>query len=284
MTRRSLLSLILFLCLGAGALYSVTATATAGDVTVEHSSRAAATKIKYPGIGVQITRLSGKQSKLKGASRSFKRYVVKRLDEMFVEAGSKQKCATAPSIVIDRFDSRGFVSGGEGSYGPCPGGGYSTLYKQTGSSWEPILGTQDVRYCQDLAFFGVTNFIGGPDCITEDGRAVTYRLKKTAPASPEASARRVARIVGGYPAVPSEAVLTDSAAEEVARLIATNAYVDVDTCVAAGDSDPLAEMLGDAAYGCSVYAYRTPAKQGTKQGFLLRMDDDFVVTDVTFLT
>lgn len=280
MTRRSLLALVLFLSLGAGAL----SFATTGAVAVDHSARAATTKITYPGIGIEITRLSGNQRQLKGAPRGFKRYVVKRLDEMFEEAGSKQKCATAPTIVIKRFDARGFASGGEGSYGPCAGGGYSTLYKQTGSSWEPILGTQDVRYCQDLAFYGVTNFIGGRDCIDEDGANVRYRLKKTAPASAEASARRVARIVGGYPAVPSEDVLTDSAAEEVARLIAKKAYVDVDTCVAAGDSDPLAEMLGDAAHGCSVYAYRTPAKQGTKQGFLLLMDDDFVVTDVTLLT
>lgn len=281
MTRRSLLSLILFLCLGSTALVAVSATASD---PADRKASAAATKITYPGVGVQISRLSGKQSKLKGAPRSFKKYVVRRLDEMFVEAGSKPKCATGPTIVIKRFDARGFASGGEGSYGPCPGGGISTLYTLSDSGWEPILGTQDARYCQDLAFFGVTNFIGGPDCITEDGRAVPYRLKKTAPASPEASARRVARIVGGYPAVPSEDVLTDSAADDVARLIAKNAYVDIDTCVAAGDSDPLAEMLGDAAYGCSVWAYKTPAKEGAKQGFLLRMDDDFVVTDVTFLT
>ena len=114
MTGRSLLSLILFLCLGGGALSSVSATATAGEVTVEHSPRAAATKIDYPGAGIEISRLSGRQSKLEGAPRSFKRYVVKRLDEMFVEAGSRPRCATAPTIVIERFDSRGFASGGLG--------------------------------------------------------------------------------------------------------------------------------------------------------------------------
>lgn len=280
MNRRCLLALLMFLSLGAAALMP----ASAGAASAEQRESHAVTKIKYPGIGIEIARLSGAQSKLEGTSRNFKKFVKARLDVLFEEAGSKPRCAKAPTIVITRYDSRGFASGGEGSYGPCAGGGYAILYKHSASGWEPILGTQDARYCQDLAFYGVTDFIGGRDCITEDGRAIRYHLRKTDTASPEASARRVAGIIGGYPAVPSEDVLTDSAEEKVAKYITASAYVDVDTCVAAGDSDPLAEQLGDAAYGCSVWAYKTPGKQGTKKGFLLRMDDAFVVTDVTMLT
>lgn len=276
MTRRSLLSLILFICLGATAL----APATAGAAPAEHRSAQAVTLVKYPGIGIEISRLSGNQRKLKGAPASFKRYVVARLDALFEEAGSKPRCATAPTIVIKRYDSRGFASGGEGSYGPCAGGGYAILYKHSASGWEPILGTQDVRYCQDLAFYGVTDFVGGPDCITEDGRAIRYHLRTTDTASPEASARRVAGIIGGYPNVSSEDILSPAAAEQVAVLVAKKAYVDVDTCVAAGDPDPLADQLGGSPFGCSVTAYRTPSKKSEIGSFLLRMDQDFVVTEL----
>lgn len=280
MTQRKLISLIVFLVLGASALSpGVAASAPAEG----RDAQQAGAKVKYPGIGVEIVRTSGDERLLKGASRNFKNYINARLDELFDEAGSKPRCAKAPTIVIKRYDGRGFASGGEGSYGPCAGGGYAILYKHSASGWEPILGTQDVRYCQDLAFHGVTDFIGGPDCVTEDGKVIRYHLRKTDTASPEASARRVARLVGGFPSVPSEDVLTSAAAEQVAVLIAKEAYVDVDSCVAAGDSDPLADQLGGSPFGCSVTAYKTPIKKGKKQSFLLRMDDDFVVTEIVEL-
>lgn len=276
MNRRSLLALLMFLSLGVATL----APATAGAAPADKQASQAVTKIKYPGIGIEIARLSGDQRKLKGASAGFKAFIVARLDEMFEDAGSKPRCAEAPTIVIKRYDGRGFASGGEGSYGPCAGGGYAILYKHSDSGWEPILGTQDVRYCQDLAFHGVTDFIGGPDCVTEGGKVIRYHLRQTDTASPEASARRVARFVGGYPSVPSEDVLTPSAAEQVAVLIAKEAYVDVDACVAAGDPDPLADQLGGSPFGCSVTAYKTAFKKGKGQSFLLRMNDDFIVTEL----
>lgn len=275
MSRRSLLSLSAFLVLAASTL----SPATASAVPAEGRAHQAVTKVKYPGNGVEIARLSGEEKSLKGAPRSLKRFIRTRLDELFEEAGAKPRCATAPTIIIDRYDSRGFASGGEGSYGPCPGGGYAIIYKRSDSGWEPILGTQDVRYCQDLAFHGVTDFIGR-DCITEDGRAVRYHLRKTDTASPEASARRVARLVGGYPQVPTQDVLSPSAAEQVAVLIAKESYVDVDSCVAAGDADPLADRLDGSPFGCAVTAYKTPMKKGRKESFLLRMNDDFLVTEL----
>lgn len=276
MNRRSLLALLMFLSLGVAALVP----ATAGAAPADHQKSQEVTKIKYPGKGAEIARLSGDERLLEGASRNFKAFIRARLDEMFEEAGSRPRCATAPTIVIKRYDGRGFASGGEGSYGPCAGGGYAILYKHSDSGWEPILGTQDVRYCQDLAFHGVTDFVGGPDCVTEGGKVIRYHLRQTDTASPHASARRVARFVGGYPSVPSEDVLTPSAAEQVAVLVAKKAYVEVDSCVAAGDPDPLADQLGGSPFGCSVTAYRTAFKKGIKESFLLRMDDDFMVTEL----
>lgn len=276
MIRRCLLAPLMFLTLGtlgAAALLP----ASAGAAPAEQRESHAVTKIKYPGVGIEIARLSGAQRKLEGTPRSFKKFIRARLEELFEEAGSKPRCAKAPTIVIKRYDSRGFASGGEGSYGPCAGGGYAILYKHSATGWEPILGTQDVRYCQDLAFYGVPDFISGPDCITEDGRAIRYHLRKTDTASPEASARRVAGIIGGYPAVPSDDVLAPAAAEQLAVVIARKGYLNVDACFRAGDEGELAAHLGDAPFGCAVTATYTKDKT---ESIMLRMNDDYVVIEL----
>lgn len=276
MTRRMLLPQLMLLALAATALSPAVAGAHPAE---SRPSQQSVKKINYPGKGIEITRLSGDERKLKGTSPSFKKFVRARLDELFEEAGSKSRCATSPTVIVDRYHSKGFATVGEGWYGKCPSGGYAAIYAKTDSGWQQILSTQDVRYCQDLAFWGVPDFIG-VDCINENGRAIRYHLRKTDTASPEASARRVARLVGGYPPVPSVDVLTPSAAEQIAVLVAKKAYVEVDSCVAAGDSDPLADQLGRSPFGCSV----TASKAGKKETFLLRMDQDFVVTDVVSLT
>lgn len=273
MIRRCLLALLMFLSLGAAALMP----ASAGAAPVEQRESHSVTKIKYPGIGIEVVRLSGAQRKLEGTSRSFKKFVKARLDVLFEEAGSKPRCAKAPTIVIKRYDSRGFASGGEGSYGPCAGGGYAILYKHSASGWEPILGTQDARYCQDLAFYGVTDFIGGPQCVTEQEKVVRYHLAGADTVSPEASGRRVEGIASGFPLVPSDDVLTPAAAEQLAVVIARKGYLNVDACFRAGDAGELASHLGDAPYGCAGTA---TYKKGKAESIMLRMDDDFVVTEL----
>ena len=115
MTRRGILALIVFLCLSATGVVSVSATAAdhadrSESLSSKAAAKAATNKITYRGRGVEIARLSGNQRQLKGAPRAFKKYVVKRLDEMFTEAGSAKRCATAPTIVIKRFDARGFAT------------------------------------------------------------------------------------------------------------------------------------------------------------------------------
>lgn len=285
MTRRGILALIVFLCLSATGLVSVSATAAdpadrSESLSSKAAAKAATNKITYRGRGVEIARLSGNQRQLKGAPRAFKKYVVKRLDEMFTEAGSAKRCATAPTIVIKRFDARGFASGSEGSFGPCPSGGSAVIYKKSGSTWEPILSTQDVRYCQDLAFYDVNAFIAGRDCIDVDGQNVRYRLNQTAKNSPEATARRVARLVGGFPIVPSEAILTPAAEDQVAELSTTKGYVEVGACVAEGDPVPLADKLGGSDFGCEMTAWATTTREGAKESYVLRMDDDFVAKEL----
>ena len=200
-----------------------------------------------------------------------------RLDVLFEDAGSKPRCAASPTVVVDRYHSAGFASAGEGWYGKCPGGGYAVIYEKAASGWRQILGTQEARFCQDLAWYGVPRFIGGSTCITEAFKEVGYRPATSDTTSPEASARRVISILGGNPIVPAEEVLEPAASEQLAVLIARQGYLSVDACFSAGDSGPVAAHLGDAAYGCAVTA---TYKKDKSESYMLRMDDDCVVTEL----
>lgn len=274
MTRRSLLSLIVFLCLGASALAPVSAGAAPPE---GRTARAAVAKIDYPGNGIEIARQSGAQRRLTGTPRSFKKFVTARLDVLFDQAGSKPRCAASPTIVVDRYHGDGWASAGEGWYGACPEGGYAVIYERARSGWQQILGTQEARFCQDLAWYGVPAFIGGRRCLDEELDQVRYHRGKADTASPDATARRVISIVGGNPIVPQDDVLQPAAAEQLAVVIARKGYLSVDACVAAGDGGPVAAHLGAAPYGCAVTA---TYKKNKAESILLRMTDDFLVTEL----
>lgn len=273
MTRRSLLSFVLFVCLGA----TLPASSSAGAAPVEGRHQLAVTRIDYPGHGVEVARLSGDQRKLEGTPRSFKRFVRARLDVLFEEAGSKPRCASSPTVVVDRYDGRGWARAGEGWYGECPAGGYAVIYDRTGSGWRQILGSQDVRFCQDLAWYGVPRFIAGAKCLTEGLSAVRYRNHDDTTGSPEASARRAVSIISGLPILPEAKVILPAALTQLHALGDKGAYIAVGECVAAGDGSPLAAQLGDSPYGCTVTA--TYGKNRS-ESIMLRMSGDFLVTEL----
>jgi hypothetical protein len=279
MTRRSLLSLILLVCLGA----TVLAPSSAGAAQVESRHRQAVTQINYPGYGIQVARLSGDQRKLTGTSGSFRRFVKARLDVLFEEAGSKPRCATSPTVVVDRYDSRGWAKAGEGWFGKCPAGGYAVIYDKTRSGWRQILGSQDVRFCQDLAWYGVPRFIAGAKCLTEDLSVVRYKTHDETIGSPEATARRAISIVSGLPILPEEHVILPAALTQLQALTDKAAHVTVGECVAAGDDSPLAVHLGGAPYGCAVTATYTRGKRETTESIMFRMHadgDNLLVTEL----
>ena len=273
MTRRSLLSLILFGCLGVTAL----APSSAAAAPVESRHHQAVNKINYPGHGIEITRLSGDQRKLRGTPGSFKRNVLARLNVLFEEAGSKPRCATSPTVVVDRYDSRGWAKAGEGWYGRCPAGSYAVIYEKTGSGWRQILGSQEARFCQDLAWYGVPGFIAGAKCLTEDFSVVRYQPHDDTIGSPEATARRAISILSGVPILPEAHVILPAALAQLQALSEKGAYVTVGECIAAGDGSPLAVHLGDAPYGCAVTATYGKNKS---ESIMLRMSDDFLVTEL----
>jgi hypothetical protein len=273
MTRRSLLSFVLFVCLGA----TVLAPSSAGATPVESRLHGAVTRVDYPGHGIEVARLSGDQRRLAGTPRSFKRFVRARLDVLFEEAGSKPRCATSPTVVVDRYDSRGWARAGEGWYGRCPAGGYAVIYDKTRSGWRQILGSQDVRFCQDLAWYGVPRFIAGAKCLTEELSAVRYKTHDDTTGSPEATARRAISIISGLPILPATKVVLPAALTQLQALGEKGAYLAENECVAAGDGSPLAVHLGDAPVGCAVTA--TYGKNRS-ESIMLRMSDDLLVTEL----
>lgn len=246
----------------------------------------AATRIDFPGRGVEVRRGSGDERRLRGTTADFRRFVRARLDRLFREAGSRPRCATSPTVVVQRFQGSGdsaWATAGEGWYSPCPAGGYAVLYERTGSGWRAVLGTQEARFCQDLAWYGVPVFVAGRTCLTEDFRQVGYRSHGDVGASPEATARRAVSAAGGHRIVPSRHVSTTAAREQLAALVDHGAYLEVGDCVVAGDDDPLAAQLGDATYGCEVTATH---RRRADASYLLRMEtvgEDVVATDVVAL-
>lgn len=258
MIRRPLLALLILVGLGATTLTPVSSGATPS----EHRFAQAVTKVNYPGTGIAITRTSGDERKLEGASRSFKKFVKARLEVLFKEAGSKPRCAASPTVVVDRYHSGGFASAGEGWYGKCPAGGYAVIYKLADDGWQQILGTQEARFCQDLAWWGVPRFIGGSKCLTENFKAIRYRPADTEAASPEATARRVLSLSGGAPILPAEDIIVPAAEAQLEALIDDGAYLTVEEC------------LSD---GCEVTA---TYKKGKKESLMMRMNADLVVTEI----
>ena len=253
--------------------------AHAGTASTD-TDRRAATRIDYPGHGVEVARLSGDERRLRGTPASFKRFVHARLDRLFREAGSRPRCATAPTVVVERYHGAGWATAGEGWYTPCPQGGYAVIYQRAGSHWRAVLGSQDLRFCQDLAWYGVPGFIAGRSCLTEDLRPVRYRGHDAQGTSPAATARRAVGAAGGLRTVPQRHVSLPQARTQLRALVDGGAYLETGRCIHAGDDDPLAAQLGDAAYGCAVVAsYRRRADET----YLLRMvthDDDVLVTEV----
>ena len=278
MTARSLVASLALACSAVLAVAPTPAVAAAPDAGARPTVR-----IDYPGHGVEIRRGSGDERRLRGTPADFRRFVRARLDVLFRDAGSRPRCATSPTVVVQRFQgsrSAGWASVGEGWYAPCPGGGYAVLYELVGSRWRAILGTQEARFCQDLTWYGVPGFVAGARCLTEDFREVRYRTHDDVGVSPEATARRAVSAAGGHRVLPSRHLTTPAVREQLQRLVDHGAYLAVDRCVRAGDGDPLSASLGDAPYGCGVTATH---QQRPDASFLLRMapvGDDVVITEV----
>ncbi len=284
MTARSLIASLALACSAVLLAAPVPAGAAPGQAPPGSSLRAA-TRVDYPGQGVEVRRGSGDERRLHGTPADLRQFVRARLDVLFRQAGRRPRCATSPTVVVERYQGpgrrgSGWASAGEGWYDPCPGGGYAVLYERVGAHWRAILGTQEARFCQDLAWYDVPGFIAGPTCLTEDFRQVRYDSHHDLGTSREATARRAVSAAGGHRVVPSRHVTTRAAREQLRALVDGGAYLDVGECASAGDDDPLAAHLGDAPYGCAITAtYRRRADAS----YLLRMapvGDDVVVTEV----
>ena len=273
MSRRGLPAAVTLLGLGLSLLTPLTSVARA----LEPPADPVVPRIDYPGHGIEVRRTSGDQRMLAGTPRSFKRFVRARLDVLFEDAGSRPRCATSPTVVVSRYHGGGWARAGEGWYSPCPAGGYAVIYEKASSGWRQVLGTQELRFCQDLAWYRVPRFIAGRTCMNERVKEVRYRRGRSATDSATASARRVASVAHGNPIVPVKEVLTPASEEQLVVVIARKGYVTIEECVRAGDADPAAAHLGGAPHGCRVtVTYR----KGRTESVMLRMDENFVVTEL----
>jgi len=88
--------------------------------------------VTYPGDGVMIQRASGQMKRLNKTSKSFQRFVAKRLDQMWKVEGRLPECATAPAVTVKRWRSDGYASASENGNvigeSVCLGGGAQFIY------------------------------------------------------------------------------------------------------------------------------------------------------------
>jgi len=214
-------------------------------------------KIRYPGRGVVVRRGSGDEQRLTGAPRSLKRFVRARLDTIWKQSGSRPRCATAPTVVVERYHGAGFASVAEGVYNPCPGGGNRATYVFRNGRWRAVLGTQEVLPCADQQWFAVPRFIAGRQCATEgEWDLVPYQLGTYPRSSPEASARRLA----GFPltprtlGIPASGYALRAAADKVRADVKRGAYFSPAGCGVGGDGSAAGEHLEPGAPGCLLRA------------------------------
>lgn len=232
-------------------------------------------KVKYPGAGFQVKRLSGDERRL-DVPRSLKKFIRTRLDELFEEAGGTKRCATAPVVSVNRYHPKGFASVGEGIYGRCAAGGWQSIYVKRSGGWRDVLGTQDVRYCEDLRWWRVPRFVAGGRCIAEDGDLEKYRASGPA-VSPESQTRRAVSLVAGYEVIDTEMLIESETLADLASVHSRAEFLEQTTCATRGDGSTLSDYLGGSAAGCELVA---SYNHGSDEHYVLRMSNTLVITEV----
>jgi hypothetical protein len=131
--------------------------------------------VTYAGFGVQVH--LGEEGKLGATSPAFRRFVHDRLLRLWRLAGSTEKCRPAATVIVKTWTSAGFARAGEGTYSPCPSGGYGQLYLVRDGKWTAprVLGSQEARSCSLMRWFEIPGRVADRACYTDLGRLVKYR-------------------------------------------------------------------------------------------------------------
>ena len=269
MTRRSLLSLILFLCLGATAL----APATAGAAPAEGRSPQAVTRVNYPGQRHRDHSAERRPAQAQGHVAQLQE-VRQRPDSTCCSrrpAASRgaprrpRSSSTATTRPAGRAPARAGTARApraatrSSTRRPIRAGGRSSAPRSA-----LLPGPRVVRRAR---------FIGGPE--------VHHRGLRAGPLPPGGGRDRQPRGLGTprrldrgrqSRSCPPRTSSFLRQPEQLAVVIARKAYLSVDACFTAGDSGPIAAHLGDAPFGCAVTA--TYRKNKT-ESIMLRMTDEF---------
>ena len=131
--------------------------------------------VLYTGNGHEV-RL-GDEDGLGRTGRPFRHFVHHRLRHLWDLSGGQRTCRTAPAVTVEAWTSAGFARVGEGIYDPCPGGGYNQIYVRRDGRWTAprALGTQEVRSCSLMRWFGVPRPIADRQCYGDVGALRPYR-------------------------------------------------------------------------------------------------------------
>jgi hypothetical protein len=131
--------------------------------------------VVYPGFGVSIH--LGEEGRLSETSRGFERFVHARLLHLWKQSGGTQKCRPAPTVTVKSWRADGFARAGEGTYAPCPGGGYDQIYVKKDGTWTAprFLGSQEVRSCSLLRWLGIPLPVADRVCYSDLGDLIKYR-------------------------------------------------------------------------------------------------------------
>ena len=131
--------------------------------------------VVYPGYGLAVH--LGEEGRLAATSRGFREFAHVRLLHLWKLAGGEPKCRLAPTLVVKSWRADGFARAGEGIYAPCPGGGYDQIYVRKDGAWTAprFLGSQEVRSCSLLRWFGIPLPVADRTCYSDFGELITYR-------------------------------------------------------------------------------------------------------------
>jgi hypothetical protein len=144
-------------------------------VLTPSAGAAPARVVVYPGFGQEVT--LGHETGLGQTSKAFRAFVHHRLVRLWRLDGGTAKCRPAPLVAVKAWTSAGFARVGEGTYAPCPGGGYNQLYVVRHGSWTAptVLASQEIRSCSLMRWFDIPLPVADKRCYTDVGGLVAYR-------------------------------------------------------------------------------------------------------------
>lgn len=161
--------------------------------------------LSWDAPGYAVWRHGGRLDDLAGLPSAPRGFLRDRLDQMWVDAGSRAACEHSPTVVVRRYAARGYLLAsreGMEAHGDdparCTRTGRRVIYADWSGGWQRILVTDlgEDFACADLAAHDVPGPIGGATCRNAALKTQAYEppLLHT---RPKAVVRRLTDAVNG---------------------------------------------------------------------------------------